>query len=307
MFKTPPVTKNLIIINVLMFAMKYVLALHGIALDDLLGLHFVLAQDFRPYQLITYMFMHANFEHIFFNMFALWMFGCVVERTWGARRYLLFYLVCGLGAGLTQELWQFGQYYIEGLYSYDYVNAGTGIIPMSKFLNSWTTIGASGACYAVMLAFGMFYPNEVLILFPIPIPLKAKYFVLVCIVIEVVSSFATNGNVAHFAHLGGMAFAYFFIRHYRRRDSGFDGWDNYRGSGGGGLLDRMRRRFNERRAEDVTEVYRPDGYDYRSRRKEEDDEVDRILEKLKKSGYESLTEEEKQKLFDRSNRDEQAH
>lgn len=244
MFKTPPVTKNLIIINVLMFALKYVLTLHGIDFDDLLGLHFALASNFRPYQLLTYMFMHANFEHIFFNMFTLWMFGCVVERTWGARRFLLFYLVCGLGAGITQELWQFGQYYIEGLQSYTAVNTGDALVPMDTYLNAWTTIGASGACYAVMLAFGMLYPNEVLILFPIPFPMKAKYFVVMCVVIELVSSFATNGNVAHFAHLGGMAFAYFFIRHYRKRGGGFDDWDSYGGSGGGGIFSRRRRFFS---------------------------------------------------------------
>ena len=104
MFKTPPVTKNLIIINVIFFLAKYVFELRGMDLDSMLGLHFFMAPDFRPYQLITYMFMHANVEHIFFNMFSLWMFGRIIEQTWGEKKFIIFYLVCGIGAGFTQEI-----------------------------------------------------------------------------------------------------------------------------------------------------------------------------------------------------------
>lgn len=293
MFKTPPITKNLIIINLIVFLAKYVFEARGIDLDSMLGLHFFMAPDFRPYQLVTYMFMHANVEHIFFNMFSLWMFGRIIEQTWGERKYLLFYLVCGIGAGLTQEVWQLGQYYLEGLQNYQAVNTGEEMIPMSQYLNLWTTIGASGACYGVMLAFAMTYPNEVLMLFPIPIPLKAKYFVIMCIAIELFSSFSTNGNVAHFAHLGGMAFAWFFIRRERRRQRSFGGWESYtppRGS----IFRRMRKKmpgggaFGGHKAD----------HDYNARREEKQRETDRILEKIRTSGYESLTEEEKRKLFD---------
>lgn len=293
MFKTPPITKNLIIINLIVFLAKYVFGTRGVDLDSMLGLHFFMAPDFRPYQLLTYMFMHANVEHIFFNMFSLWMFGRIIEQTWGERKFLLFYLVCGIGAGLTQEVWQLGQYYVEGLQNYQAVNTGEGTIPMSQYLNLWTTIGASGACYGVMLAFGMTYPNEVLMLFPIPIPLKAKYFVIMCIVIELFSSFSTNGNVAHFAHLGGMAFAWFFIRRERRRQRGFGGWESYTPPRGG-IFGRMRRKMpgggalGGRKAD----------HDYNARREEKQREIDRILEKIRASGYESLTEEEKRKLFD---------
>lgn len=292
---TPPVTKNLIIINVLAFFAKYVLVRYGIDLESLMGLHFFMARDFALYQLVTYMFMHANFEHIFFNMFALWMFGSVVEYTWGQRKFLLFFFVCGIGAGLTQEAWQLGQYYIEGMQNYSVVTDGAVTMSMADYLNTWTTVGASGACYAVMLAFAMTYPNETLVLFPIPIPIKAKYFVMVCIVIEVVSSFATNSNVAHFAHLGGMAFAYFFIRYNNRHRSGFDGWDNY-GSGGNSLFDRMRRHMSR----DDSRRYGEHSQDirYNEERNERQREIDRILDKIRRSGYESLTDDEKRKLFE---------
>ena len=295
MFKTPPITKNLIIINLIVFLAKYVFETRGIDLDSMLGLHFFMAPDFRPYQLVTYMFMHANVEHIFFNMFSLWMFGRIIEQTWGERKYLLFYLVCGIGAGLTQEVWQLGQYYVEGLHNYQLVDTGEGAIPMSQYLNLWTTIGASGACYGVMLAFGMTYPNEVMVLFPIPIPLKAKYFVIMCIAIELFSSFSTNGNVAHFAHLGGMAFAWFFIRRERRKLRGFGGWGSYtppRDS----IFRRMRRKMSDGNS-NAFGGHKAD-HDYNAHREEKQREIDRILEKIRTSGYESLTEEEKRKLFD---------
>ena len=108
----PTITKNLLIINILAFAAMYALR-STIDLNSLLGLHFFIASDFRIYQLFTYMFMHASFEHIFFNMFALWMFGCVVERVWGPKKFLFFYLTCGVGAGLFQEMAQYGSYLVE--------------------------------------------------------------------------------------------------------------------------------------------------------------------------------------------------
>lgn len=312
MFKTPPITKNLIIINIIMFLASLVLRNYGINLDDKLGLHFILADDFAIYQLVTYMFMHGGWSHIFFNMFALWMFGRTMESVWGARRFFAFYLLCGIGAGITQEIWQFGEYYIEGLANYSSVNTGTALIPMSDYLNLWTTIGASGACYAVLLAFGMTFPNEALFIFPIPFPLKAKYFVVIIAAMELFSSFATNGNVAHFAHLGGMVFGYFIIRRWRRqgsRSSGFSGWENYsprRDS----FLKRMAAKLREatrrkpsRPNDDHLRGYdnRTDDYEYNERKNEEQKEIDRILEKIKKSGYASLTSEEKRKLFDASN------
>ncbi len=301
MFKTPPITKNLIIINLIIFLAKYVFNARGIDLDQILGLHFFMASDFHLYQLVSYMFMHANIEHIFFNMFSLWMFGRIIEQTWGAKKYLAFFMICGIGAGLTQELWQLGQYYVEGLHDYEMVNTGDALIPMGEYLNMWTTIGASGACYAVMLAFGMTYPNETLVLFPIPIPLKAKYFVMICVAIELFSSFSTNGNVAHFAHLGGMAFAWFLIKRNRRHGGGFGGWEEYTPK-----RDNFFKRMRDKMTADKQEHYdeyepydeRRKDYDYNSQREDRQREIDRILDKIRSSGYASLSEEEKRKLFD---------
>ena len=108
----PTVTRNLLIINVVVFLATYLMQMIGADLNSILGLHFILAPDFKAYQLLTYMFAHGGWSHIFFNMFALWMFGCIVERTWGARKFLFYYIACGIGAGLFQELAQMVQFYI---------------------------------------------------------------------------------------------------------------------------------------------------------------------------------------------------
>ena len=126
----PTVTKNLIIINVLLFLAQFVAQSYGINLSDYLGLHFFLADNFNPAQLFTYMFMHGGFTHIFFNMFAVWMFGRILEQVWGPKRFLFYYILCGVGAGLLQEGVQYIQYVTE-LSQYTSVNIGTGIIPMS--------------------------------------------------------------------------------------------------------------------------------------------------------------------------------
>lgn len=215
----PTVTKNLIIINVLVFFGTFVALRYGIDLKDYLGLHFFLASDFNPAQLITYMFMHGGFTHIFFNMFAVFMFGSVLERTWGPKRFLFYYILCGIGAGLIQEGVQYVQYITE--YSqYTQVNIGSGIIPMEEFLNMMSTVGASGAVYAILLAFGMTFPNNHLFVFPIPFPIKAKFFVIGYALIELYSGIANNpaDNVAHFAHLGGMLFGLLLILYWRKKD-----------------------------------------------------------------------------------------
>ncbi|MCD8293196.1 MAG: rhomboid family intramembrane serine protease, partial [Prevotellaceae bacterium] len=146
----PTVTKNLLIINVLMFLATFVAKTKGIDLNDWLGLHFFLASDFNAAQLITYMFMHGGFIHLFFNMFAVWMFGRILEQVWGPKRFLFYYLVCGIGAGLIQEAVQYIQYETV-LSAYDNVNTGYAIIPMAEYLNMLTTVGASGAVYAILL------------------------------------------------------------------------------------------------------------------------------------------------------------
>lgn len=219
MREIPVVTKNLIAINVLMFLALLAFERSGIDLNNLLGLHLFLAPDFRPYQLVTYMFMHGGFTHILFNMYAVWVFGSILERVWGSSRFLLFYIVTGVGAGLVQELVQY-LYYSMNLAQYAQVNMGGGlIVPMAEYLNLWTTVGASGAVYGILLAFAMTFPNEQLFMIPFPFPIKAKYFVMIFGALELFTGLSNNAgdNVAHFAHLGGMIFGIVLILYWRKK------------------------------------------------------------------------------------------
>lgn len=214
----PTVTKNLLIINVLVFLASYVLKGYGMDLNNMFGLHFILASDFRIYQLVTYMFLHGGFEHLFFNMFAVWMFGRILEHVWGPKRFLFYYFVCGVGAGLCQELMQYIDYVVE-LAPYARVDMGGGfIVSMGEYLNYMNTVGASGAVYGILLAFGMLFPNEQMFIFPLPVPIKAKYFVVGYAVIELVLGLTNQGgNIAHFAYLGGMLFGFLLIMYWRKK------------------------------------------------------------------------------------------
>ncbi len=214
----PPVTKNIIIINVLTFLGSIVAPKYGINLTQWFGLHFFMAPDFKLYQLFTYMFMHGGFEHLFFNMFAVWMFGRVLEQVWGPRRFLFYYIVCGVGAGLIQELVQYIQY-ATVLSGYDSVNMGGNyVIPMSDYLNMMTTVGASGAIYAILLAFGMIFPNQPIYLYFL-LPMKAKYFVMGYAVLELIFGMSQRGDgIAHFAHLGGMLFGFILIMYWKKKN-----------------------------------------------------------------------------------------
>ncbi len=219
MREIPVVTKNLIAINVLMFLALLAFERSGIDLNNLLGLHLFLAPDFRPYQLVTYMFMHGGFTHILFNMYAVWVFGSILERVWGSSRFLFYYIVAGVGAGLVQEAVQY-IYYATTLAQYTQVNMGGGfIVPMAEYLNLWTTVGASGAVYGILLAFAMTFPNEKLFMIPFPFPIKAKYFVLIFGALELFTGLSNNAgdNVAHFAHLGGMIFGLLMILYWRKK------------------------------------------------------------------------------------------
>lgn len=304
MFRIPTITKNLLIINVLAFIASWVFGRRGVYLDSLLGLHFFMAPDFHFYQLFTYMFMHANIEHLFFNMFALWMFGCVVENAWGPKRFSAYYIICGIGAGLIQMIAQFGSFYvmaseqIPGFGPGDIMAVARNSAPL---LNQWTTVGASGAIYAILLAFGMLYPNERIFIFPLPVPIKAKWFVCIYIVVELFAALGTtNDSVAHFAHLGGMLFGYLLIRYWSKGPG--NGGFGY--NGGRQFFDNLRSNW-ERRSNKKAGGTRPqDGqrtesdWEYNARKKAQQDELDRILDKVKRSGYDSLSEEEKRKLFD---------
>lgn len=223
MNQMPPITKNLLIINVLFFLAFIVAGKYGIDLNNILGLHFFMASDFKIYQFITYMFMHGGFAHLFFNMFALWMFGTTLERVFGPKRFLIYYMICGIGAGIVQELVQYIEF-APIINAYDNVNIGTAIIPMNDYLNLMNTVGASGAVYGILLAFGLLFPNQPMFVFPLPFPIKSKYFVLIYVVIELLLGLQGNDNVAHFAHLGGMLFGFFVIRYWRKKSK----YGNYR-------------------------------------------------------------------------------
>ena len=296
----PTVVKHLLIINVLMFLATFTLERFNIDLTDILGLHFFKATDFRVYQLITYMFMHANFGHLFFNMFALWMFGNTLENIWGSQRFLLFYMVCGIGAGLCQELVQYIQY-TTVLADYATVNTGGQIIPMSSYLNLMTTVGASGAIYGLLLAFGMMFPNSMIYLYFL-LPIKAKWFVIGYAVIELVSGLSGGSNVAHFAHLGGMLFGLILILYWKKNGLNGPNFDLKKWKGWFWSKKEKigKKKMKYTRYEEVKdEVPRNDG-EYNRQRAEKERNVDALLDKIAKNGYGSLTQEEKEFLFKNS-------
>ena len=299
----PTITKNLLIINVLMFVATFVFQRGGIDLNDVLGLHFFMASEFHLYQLLTYMFMHGGLQHIFFNMFALWMFGCVVENVWGPKKFLFYYISCGIGAGLIQELVQYISYFvIDDLGSYDYVNLNGVSVTVDYYLNQLTTVGASGAIYGILLAFGMLFPEERIFIFPLPVPIKAKWFILAYVAIELFSALGTSGDgVAHFAHLGGMLFGFLMIRYWQKHPGGGSGYGR---SGGQQFFDLLKSNWEKcshKNAGDGgahSHTESDKDWQYNQHKQATQKEIDEILDKIRRSGYDSLTEEEKKKLFD---------
>lgn len=233
----PPVVKNLIIINAIMLLATYVLQMRGIDLTKILGLHYFASPDFKPYQLVTHMFMHGGLMHLVFNMFALWMFGRVLENVWGPKRFFIYYFATGLGAAVFYTFVNFIEFqYIASRMSPENVqmvmsngaevlSSGRNYTELAGKLNqilNVPTVGASGAVFGILLGFGMLFPNtELMLLFP-PIPIKAKYFVLGYGAIELFSGIANTGdNVAHFAHLGGMIFGFILIKYWNKNSTHF--------------------------------------------------------------------------------------
>lgn len=205
----PPVTKNLIIINVIAWLAEVVMIRNGMDLTQYLGLHYIGSENFRIYQFVTYMFLHDpnSFGHVFFNMFAVFMFGRTLEQIWGQKRFLLYYFVTGIGAALVQLI-------------VIYIRLQTALPQDAYMLLNTVTVGASGAVFGVLLAFGMLFPNAELFIIPIPFPIKAKWFVIGYGVFELffgIRNYAGD-NVAHFAHLGGMLFGIFMILYWKKKD-----------------------------------------------------------------------------------------
>ncbi|MGC8751012.1 rhomboid family intramembrane serine protease [Hydrotalea sp.] len=219
----PLVIKNLIIINGLVFLAQMTIGRQGfINMDDLFALHTFQSPLFRPWQLITHMFMHGSFEHIFFNMFALWMFGSVLENLWGPKRFLTFYIVCGLGAALSHliVLYFQTQHLIEAFNSLD---PATQQLYRNNFLAKLNeaTIGASGAVFGCLAAFGYLFPNTRIYLYFF-VPIKAKWFVIMYAAFELYLGIKNSAgdDVAHFAHLGGalvgIILVYFWNKNNRK-------------------------------------------------------------------------------------------
>lgn len=277
-FGIPEVTKNLLIINFLMYFATVLLQSRGVDLADVLGLHYFLSEKFRIWQFITYMFMHGSFMHIFFNMFAVFMFGAAIENVWGPKRFLTFYILTGLGAAVAHYAIVYYQMQPAMVFLNDYIASPSiaklqGLISSDAFTNfsskemlehynSFSTsfnelmstdpnaaiqlsvdfvkefkadvynapvvVGASGAVFGLLLAYGMTYPNNIIYIY-FAIPLKAKYFVILYGLIELFSGVANipGDNVAHFAHLGGLITGFIIIqiwknKNRRRRNDFFD-------------------------------------------------------------------------------------
>jgi membrane associated rhomboid family serine protease len=254
----PPVVKNILIISVLMFVIQYILQIRmNLDLTDYLGLHYFSAPLFRPYQFVTYIFMHGGIAHLFFNMFAVWMFGAALENIWGSKRFLIFYLITGMGAALIQYV----VYYFEITPVIDALNEiqRIGLGPdftafmnetpiadqynaalrespslaaniaqdwittyKNNFLNAHTVVGASGSLFGILLGFAMLFPNTYLNIYFF-IPIKAKYFVMLYGGLEIYSAIKNDptDNVAHFAHLGGMLFGFIMIKIWQRNKTNF--------------------------------------------------------------------------------------
>jgi len=257
MNRISPVVKNLLIINVLLFAATYILGSQfQIELTKKLALYYPASTYFQPYQFVTHMFMHGGFAHILFNMYALWMFGTAIESAWGGKRFLFYYLFTGLGAAALHTFVNFLVYssmaasiiaftntpspelfqqFVDAHKDffnqnvYDFIHqwsmspenqgyAATALENMHRVYQTTInipTVGASGAVFGILLAFGMMYPNARLMLIIPPIPIKAKWFVLGYGAIELFLGVSQPGsNIAHFAHLGGMLFGYILIRYW---------------------------------------------------------------------------------------------
>jgi membrane associated rhomboid family serine protease len=191
----PMVVKNILIINVVLFAAKWLLS-DKIDLDRYLDLYPIGDRYFKPHQFITYMFMHADMLHIFFNMIGVYMFGSILENIWGAKRFLNFYILCGLGAAIAQ-------------------------LAISYFNDQYTILlGASGAVFGLLVAFAMMFPNTELYLY-FAIPVKAKYLVIGYTVFELYNGFFSNDNIAHFAHLGGLVVGVIIMLIWKRNKTFF--------------------------------------------------------------------------------------
>ena len=293
-----PAVKVILIINVVFYILTYwvtpLFPLGGYP-DWFLNfnaLHPIGHNGFVPWQYITYMFMHGGWWHLFFNMWSLMIFGNAVEQQVGTKRFWIYYLLCGVGSALVNQLFT-----------------------VLGFINPAQLVGASGAIYGVMAAAAFFFPNAKLFIIPIPFPIKLKYLVGFYTLVEMYLGVTSIDGVAHFAHLGGIlvgALILFIWRmmENRQRSRGQNGnyWtssttnSNYDKEEG--VWDKLKSGFGSKRTPKmrVTNV-RETNYQehrYNEKKHQEDEEIDRILDKIRKNGYQNLSDSEKATLFDAS-------
>ena len=333
----PPVVKNLLIINGIFYLATILLAPKGINLVSIFGMHMIGAEGFRLWQIITYMFMHGSLGHIFFNMFALWMFGSAIENSLGSKKFLIYYLITGIGAATVHYLVIYVQLYPAlapinhflqnpSLESYEYLvlhnkipeiqgtlahnfrllqydNSLLSEITLdlfavkSKLLTPYVIIGASGSVFGILLAFGMTFPNNYIYIYFL-LPVKAKWFVIIYGAIELIYGISgTNDGIGHFAHLGGMLFGLPMLLYWRKNDG--KTFFNFSNPFKNPFKMRKReRQFQKKYATSYDYPQRPlSDEDYNARKVQEQQKLDEILDKISKSGYESLSKAEKDFLF----------
>lgn len=283
----PPVIKYLLISNIAIFIFQYFIfaavKVGGVPLSAYFMHYFALNPigikefPFYPWQLLTYLFMHGNFWHLFMNMFALWMFGMELENIWGSKKFLMYYLICGVGAGLSNLL-------IAPLFS-------NVMLP---------TIGASGSVYGILVAFGMLFPNREIFLYFL-FPIKAKYFVIIYMLIELFSV-GSNTGVAHLAHLGGGLVGFIYLLLTRNNINElfrFNKKPKVSSKRPTNIYsNRYYEKYNTGSEEDINDA---EYYVKKSGENEiSQEKIDEILDKISKEGYKNLTEEEKRILFEAS-------
>ncbi len=294
----PPVIKNLIIINVIVFLFemlgRQITTSSGLTLNDIITQYFALIPlgglslangllhwNFYPWQLITYQFMHGGFWHIALNMFFLWMFGVEIENIWGSKKFLTFYLMCGIAAGIFQ-------------------------LVFPPLLNEQLapTIGASGAIFGVLIAFAMLFPDRYIYLWFF-IPVKAKYLIAFFVIIEFFSIDSPGSDIAHLAHLGGALAGFIYILLDRKSNVSLSGIfkRNPYGNKSGSIFDSFKKSTSgifKKKDNNVEEARFYEINDKNEKTNVTQEEIDRILDKISESGYQNLTEKEKRILFEAS-------
>ncbi|MDR3627981.1 MAG: rhomboid family intramembrane serine protease [Ignavibacteriaceae bacterium] len=283
----PPVIKNLIIINVIVFFIQFLggqVLIVNVPASHLIDKWFALNPltedgNFQVWQLITYQFMHGGFTHILFNMLALWMFGMEVENLWGSKKFLTFYLLCGIVAGISQL-----------------------VFPALFNEPQGYTIGASGAIMGVLVAFGMLFPDRYIYIYFL-LPVKAKYFVIIYIVIEFFS-IPSGGDVAHLAHLGGALAGFIFVLFNKKPSYLRNSYYNSDISGSNKFFDSLKNPSSVFKKKD-DEAEDAKYYEINGDKNEPEisqEEIDKILDKISQSGYQNLSDREKKVLFEASKR-----